>query len=176
MTIPARQRHIIVIFIVLNTFWLLMSGKWDLFHIAIGLVASGIVTWATIPILTVYGNQSGKTYYMFDLPWFKLTRYWIWLLGQIVVANFQVAKIVLDPRLPIKPQVVRIKRKFDNPVAQTTLANSIIITPGTLTIDVIDGEYTVHTLTYESAVNLQSSGDNCVFTRVGKVFSDNNGE
>ena len=62
--------------------------------------------------------------------------------------------MVIDPRLPISPQVVKIKASSVHPVDLTILANSITLTPGTLALDVHNGEITVHTLTKAGAEDL----------------------
>jgi multicomponent Na+:H+ antiporter subunit E len=68
------------------------------------------------------------------------------LLWAVVRANLALAAVVLDPRLPIDPAVVRIPAP-EGAVARALLANSITLTPGTLTLDVVDDELVVHTLT-----------------------------
>ncbi len=66
------------------------------------------------------------------------------LLWEIIKANIQVAIIVLSPRLPIKPAIVQAKTELKSDVGKMTLANSITLTPGTLTIDIIDDTYFIH--------------------------------
>jgi multicomponent Na+:H+ antiporter subunit E len=78
-----------------------------------------------------------------------------YLLAAVVRANVSMAAVVLDPRLPIDPGVVRIPAPSDR-VARALLANSITLTPGTLTVDVVDDELVVHTLTAESEAALQA--------------------
>jgi multicomponent Na+:H+ antiporter subunit E len=70
-----------------------------------------------------------------------------WLLKEIVVANIQVARLVLDPRLPIDPVVVRFNTRLSTDLARTTFANSITLTPGPVTLDVEGSELVVHALT-----------------------------
>ncbi len=67
--------------------------------------------------------------------------YMVWA---IVKANLDVARRVVDPRLPINPGIVRVKTRLTHPVARTALANSITLTPGTLTVDMCDDELCIH--------------------------------
>ena len=76
------------------------------------------------------------------------------LLWEVTKANLSIARVILDPRLPIDPSVVRFRAAVWGGLPITTLANSITLTPGTLTIDVGDQEYLVHTLTTDSREDL----------------------
>lgn len=75
------------------------------------------------------------------------------LLAAVVRANLSLAAVVLDPRLPIDPAVVRIPAP-EGTLARALLANSITLTPGTVTVDVTDDELVVHTLTADSRAEL----------------------
>lgn len=86
----------------------------------------------------------------------RLFGYWTWLAVEVVKSSLQVARIVLHPRLPISPQVVDIKATAGHPVDQVLLANSITLTPGTLSLDVYNGIIKVHALTEEGADDLMS--------------------
>jgi multicomponent Na+:H+ antiporter subunit E len=76
------------------------------------------------------------------LFWFIV--YLIYLLFHVVIANLDVAYRVLHPEMPIKPGIVKFKTSLKSDLAKTVLANSITLTPGTLTIDIIDDYYYVH--------------------------------
>jgi multicomponent Na+:H+ antiporter subunit E len=75
------------------------------------------------------------------------------LLFAVVRANLSLAAVVLDPRLPIDPSMVRIPAP-EGALARALLANSITLTPGTLTVDVTDDELVVHALTTDSRAEL----------------------
>jgi multicomponent Na+:H+ antiporter subunit E len=81
----------------------------------------------------------------------SLFGYWAWLAKQVVRSSIEVARIVIDPRLPISPQVFEIKATATHPVDLAMLANSITLTPGTLALDVHDGVILVHSLTKSGA-------------------------
>lgn len=83
-------------------------------------------------------------------------RYLPWLLWQIVKANFAVARLILDPRLPIQPHLIEIETRQRTDLARAVFANSITLTPGTVTVDTDDAHFTVHALTRAAAEDLQS--------------------
>ncbi len=75
-------------------------------------------------------------------------------MWQIVIANIDVARRVLSPSLPISPTLIRVKASQSTDLGQAIYANSITLTPGTISIDVEDGEILVHALTREGAQSL----------------------
>ena len=84
----------------------------------------------------------------------RLFGYWVWLAREVVRSSMEVARVIIDPRLPISPQVVNIKASVDHPVDQTILGNSITLTPGTLALDVHANVIKVHCLTRAGAEEL----------------------
>ncbi|MDP1718034.1 MAG: Na+/H+ antiporter subunit E, partial [Burkholderiales bacterium] len=74
----------------------------------------------------------------------------------IVKSAWDVSKIILNPRLPISPTLIRVKTTQKTAVGVVTYANSITLTPGTISVDVKQGEILVHALTCEGAAGLQS--------------------
>ena len=76
------------------------------------------------------------------------------LLKEIVLSNIAVARVILDPRLPIHPRILRVEASQKTDVGRVTYANSITLTPGTVTLDVRDGKLLVHALTTGSAEGL----------------------
>lgn len=125
----------LVLFIVTFILWLLLTHT---------LRTQFVITGVIVSLLTafLFGN-------MFVKNWnkvFQIKRY-LWFLWYLVIfiwecikANFDVAYRVLHPALPIKPGIVKAKVKLKTDIARTILANSITMTPGTLSVDII-GEY-----------------------------------
>ncbi len=79
------------------------------------------------------------------------------LLKEVLMANIHVAKIVLTPKLDIDPVVVNFKTKLKTEKTKAMLANSITLTPGTITMLLEGNVYTVHCLKKEFAKNLENS-------------------
>ena len=79
-----------------------------------------------------------------------------WLLWEIAKANWDVARIILKPSLPIKPRLMRIRASQKTDLAKVIYANSITLTPGTITLDVRDDKFLVHALSDEAAADLDT--------------------
>lgn len=88
----------------------------------------------------------------------RMAIYTPYLFKEIAVANLQIAYVVLHPDLPIDPEVVELKAAVWGDSAVTTLANSITLTPGTLTVSVTDRAFTIHSLTAGSRADLFDGG------------------
>jgi multicomponent Na+:H+ antiporter subunit E len=133
-------------------FWILLSGLLDAKHLGIGLVATiavALLGRKMAVIGTLHDGAEKKAIHLGRIPWPSIALYSVWLLRAIAAANWQVARIVLDPRLPIDPGLVRIPTRVRSDVGITLLANSITITPGTITVEAAEDdkpELIVHAL------------------------------
>jgi multicomponent Na+:H+ antiporter subunit E len=81
--------------------------------------------------------------------------YWFWLGGEIVKANIDVCRRILDPRLPISPRMIKVHATQQTELGRVTYANSITLVPGTVTVSVEGDMFTVHALTRETAEDLE---------------------
>ncbi|MGQ3684954.1 MAG: Na+/H+ antiporter subunit E [Candidatus Loosdrechtia sp.] len=143
-------RHSIFLFICLFVFWLMLSGKFNAMFITIGALTSAGITWITLPFMKIPSadeKNGKKAYYAFDLHPVRFFGYMFWLIKEVFIANIKVALILINPRLPIDPQMVTIEIKMDNPIAHVVLANSFILTPGTFTVSVENNRYLLHIIT-----------------------------
>jgi multicomponent Na+:H+ antiporter subunit E len=138
----------LAVFVILFGFWLLLSGHYDLLHLSLGLICSLLVAFVSHDLLIE--NISGSKR-------FKKTRRFVsyvpWLIYQIVIANLHVAYLILKPSA-IDPRIVRFKTKLKSEFSMVTLGNSITLTPGTITMDIVDGEFFVHALSKKVADDL----------------------
>lgn len=168
-----QGRPFLITFSALLAFWLVLSGHWDPLHVAYGAVSAALVTFFTRDlgrIGTRVDARGGRVpVFTFSLPWPRFLAYLPWLLGQIVLANLQVAAVILRPRLPIEPAVVRFRSRLRGDLARTTLGNSITLTPGTITVDVDGEEFVVHALTREAARQIL---DRTMERRIARVFGE----
>jgi multicomponent Na+:H+ antiporter subunit E len=128
--------------------WLLWSGLYTPLLISLGVLSSLLVLLLSHRMGFVESNLYSPRLFARLLP------FWGWLAGQLVRANLDVARIVLSPRLPISPTVIRLDALSTDPVGQAILGNAITLTPGTVTIDDHDGSLFVHSLTREGALAL----------------------
>lgn len=136
--------------LVLYAFWLLLSGFFTAFLMAAG-AASAIAVVAFARRMEIVDHEGHPIH----LGWSALT-YWPWLVVEIVKSAWDVSKIILDPRLPVSPTLIRVKTSQKTEVGVVVYANSITLTPGTISVDVSHGEILVHALTREGAAGLQS--------------------
>ncbi|WP_207592532.1 monovalent cation/H+ antiporter subunit E [Halomontanus rarus] len=136
-------------------FYLVLGGFGD---VMFDLVTGGVTA------LLVAGVLSRITFEQTPQPTRVVTTAWRWLLyvpyllWKIVTANVQIAYVVLHPSLPIDPTMERFEAGVWGGTATTTLANSITLTPGTLTVDVRNREFVVHSLTSGSREDLLDGG------------------
>jgi multicomponent Na+:H+ antiporter subunit E len=88
--------------------------------------------------------------------WGRVLKYGAWLAWEVVVSAVQVASVVLHPKMPIAPRLLRFQASLPHTLARLTLANSITLTPGTVTLEVDADEFVVHALTPASAAGLDA--------------------
>ncbi len=159
------------LFLVLFGFWVVLSGKLDLFHLAAGALSAAAIAYLSCRLYAVTPPVGPRGRHpFFTTAWLRLGLYLPWLSWQIVVASVQVARIVLSPKMKITPLLFRFHHELPHNLARATLANSITLTPGTVTIDVRGDEYLVHALSDEAAEALQGSGAGNMKNRVSSVF------
>jgi multicomponent Na+:H+ antiporter subunit E len=133
--------------ILLFVFWLVLSGMFDGLHVGLGLACTAAVAALSRQMQLVgLGNGKGETHHVAETALHRQFLYSFWLLREIAIANWQVVKIVLDPRMPIDPALIRFDSSVTSDLGVTILANSITLTPGTITLEVEDGEFLIHAL------------------------------
>ncbi len=120
--------------------WLLLTWKFNLQTILVGIAFSLLVA-------LIFGKRFSQR----PIKWFEPQRYF-WLIFvympffavQCVKANLDVAYRVIHPKMPISPGIVRVKTKLKSKIGRTVLANSITMTPGTLSVDIRDEHLYIH--------------------------------
>lgn len=150
----ALMRHILGLGASLAAFWLLLSGSISFEHT--------LVLWLGVAsiILTLYlvirmDRLDGCPAQIRLGP--TLIKYWLWLGKEIGKANLDVARIILSPKMNISPRMVRVKASQQTDVGIATFANSITLTPGTVSVDIDNDEILVHAITNEMAQGLLES-------------------
>lgn len=132
-------------FVSLMAFWLIMSGYYDLIHIGYG-----VISVASVMMI----NRGLAKYAFFEddhneharLRPLQTILYLFWILGQIVIAGWNVALLILRPSLPASPAMIIFRADLPSARARMILGNSITLTPGTLTLDIEDDLFTVHSI------------------------------
>lgn len=127
----------------LGLLWVVFSGKLDLLHAAFGVFSIALVLWRTNAFV-VSRSRPEESRALAEIDPVKLATYTVWLLKEIVVANIDIAKIVLKKDMPIDPALVRFESALGTNLARVMLGNSITLTPGTLTVEIEDNVFLVH--------------------------------
>jgi multicomponent Na+:H+ antiporter subunit E len=135
----------------LFAFWLLLSGLYTPFLVLSGLGAS--IAVALFAQRMEVADREGHPVHLL----LAALAYWPWLLKEIAKAGWQVTLVILDPRLPVSPTLVRFRPSQKTSVALATHANSITLTPGTITVEAGRDEFLVHALTREGAAAVVDS-------------------
>ena len=145
--------HRALIFTLLLTTWLIFSGKFDTFHVGLGVVSSLLVTFSFGDLLFAQRKTSNRDRIR-EIT--RLPGYVLWLLWQIVLANIHVLKLALLPSGPqeIRPRIVRFRTNLNTPFARFVFAQSITLTPGTVTVDIEGDEFVIHAISREAAEGL----------------------
>lgn len=138
--------------VALFVFWALMSGMFTPFLIGLGVASVVAVTW-----LARRMEVADREGHPAHLRLVAVLMYWLWLFREIWRSGLKVARIILDPRLPVSPTIVRFQPAQQTAIGLATHANSITLTPGTLTIAANHQEFLVHALTREDATALVGS-------------------
>ncbi len=131
--------------LALLVFWLVLSGYWDnplLF--SFGVFSSSLVA------LIAWRMDAADGYgFPLALRWARLPGYLLWLLREIVRSNVKVARIILDPKLPISPIMVPFRARMSTDLCRVIYANSITLTPGTVTTGTQGEILRIHALTWQ---------------------------
>ena len=131
--------------LLLAAFWLVFSGKFDAFHLALGAASVAAVLIFNDAIRRLSPARGGpQARDRARLPVVLL--YLPWLLWQIVSSAAYVTRLILAPRERVDPRLVHFRCDLPNEVADVVLGNSITLTPGTLTLDIQDDEFVIHAL------------------------------
>lgn len=112
-------------------------------------------SWNPTGMQVIFTSKKPNDLFALRFSW-RLLGFWCWLAREVLRSSLEVARVVLDPRLPISPRAVEIESTSPHPFDQVLLGNSITLTPGTLTLDLHKGMLRVHTLTEAGASDLMS--------------------
>jgi len=137
--------------IAMFIFWILLSGEFTFILITSGVVASLITAYLSHDIFVGKADLKTETGRVF-----KFIVYIPWLLWEIILANVEIAYLVLSPKPLVDPQIVRFKNDLKTDLGIVTLAHSITLTPGTVTVDANREEFVIHAIWQKSAEGIIS--------------------
>lgn len=135
---------------VLGLLWLLLSGIFEAWLLALG--------FGSIIVIVIFCNRMDvidHEGHPIHISWRALL-FWPWLAWEITKANIDVAWVILQPKMPISPKVLKIKASQVTELGHVFYANSITLTPGTVTLRLRNGTMEVHSLTETAEKDLLS--------------------
>ncbi len=152
-------------FLILVSFWIFMSGLFDIWHFGLGLLSCALVAYMSSDLLFKKfrsGRRLRETV--------AFIAYIPWLMYQIYLANIYVVKVSLGPNLSDKifPHIIKFRTRLKSEMAVATFANSITLTPGTITVHIHDGYFYVHALDMTLADSLPGEMEE----RVAKIYGE----
>jgi multicomponent Na+:H+ antiporter subunit E len=155
----------LVTFLILTIFWVFMSGLFDTWHFGLGILSCALVAYMSSNLLFTrkITNENRK-----ELV--RLVKYLPWLLYQIYLSNIYVVKLALNPKMKnvIYPHVVKFRTTLKKDLSLFVFANSITLTPGTITVLIENDCFYVHAIDTIVADSLPGEMEE----RVGKIFGE----
>jgi multicomponent Na+:H+ antiporter subunit E len=121
-------------------FWLALSGHYTPLLLSFGVASCVLVVYLSHRMKVV--DKEGVPFHVTG----RFLLYLPWLMKEILVANIEVAKVILDPKLPISPRMVVFHGSQDTDLGRAIYANSITLTPGTITTGVEGHDFQIHAL------------------------------
>ena len=144
--------RLVSLFIALFLFWLALSGHFTPFLMGVGAGCAALCVFVARRMGAADGE--GHPHHLF----IGALTYFPWLFWEIVKSCWSVTKLIIDPRLPISPTMTRVAASQRSTVGLVTYANSITLTPGTITMAIEGNVLTVHALVREGALDLEGGG------------------
>ena len=139
----------LILFVILVCLWLLMSGHYTFLIISLGILSCGFCVYLANRAKLI--DDEGLP--LFFLP--KLLGYLIWLFKEILISNLNTAKAIISNN--IKPETFTVKASQITDVAKVTYANSITLTPGTVTTKIKNNTFEVHALNNDFGNDVRSN-------------------
>ena len=155
----------ILTFLLMFGLWIVLSGRFDPFHLCLGVIASLGISYLSSELLFERDSKLSSIFKVF----FRFLAYLPYLFYQIFIANLHVLYLAFHPRMKelIDPKIVRFQSRLKKGLSLVTLANSITLTPGTITVFVsMDGAFRVHAIDKRSREDLPGEMEE----RILKVF------
>lgn len=140
------------LFAILFGFWLIVSARFDFPSIAVGVLVTGLVFRYNLDLLFAEEELPRVSRRLIG-GLFRLTLVFI---QEVILANVEVARIVLSPKIRIEPTVATIRMPLEGNLLRTLYGNAITLTPGTLTLELDEDHILVHGLTPEHVEEIEN--------------------
>lgn len=139
LTFNSKLSRFLVNWFFMMVVWIAFTTSFATQEMLIGLVISAIISYFSIPLFTCCTLSILSPTRVFYMIYYLFVFTW-----ELIKSNLDVARRVLTPSLPINPGIVKFKTKLTTNYSKMVLANSITLTPGTLSIDIVDDTFYVH--------------------------------
>lgn len=149
---PLTYRHLAGLLLGLAALWLLLSGIETPLLSVLGGLSCVVIAWLCVR-MGIVDDETIPLHLLHRLP-----GYIVWLGREIAVANWAVAKIVARRKMPISPTLIDEDMRAKTELGQVFYANSITLTPGTITVELRDGRAQVHGITRDTAADVAAGG------------------
>ena len=144
--------------LALFVIWVLLTERYNPIHLGLGAIAS---------LGVAYLNTDLTRPPDVAIQWLQFLKYAPWLFSRILASGLHLSFLILHPKLPIAPALVRYRTKIGHEPGIVLLGNSVTLTPGTITAEASPHELIVHALDEESLQDLQSGR---LEQKVGTLF------
>lgn len=157
---PISSQFLVLKATTLFVLWVMLSGKFDLYHLGLGLILSFAVAWI---------NSGHSSFVPRFYIWGKILLYFPWLFTRILQSGLHLTKLILHPKLPIHPRLIRYESQLQERPAVVLLGNSITLTPGTITAEVNGKVLLVHAMDEASGEDVTSRR---LESKIAQVFQE----
>ena len=147
---PNLMPHTISLFVTLGAFWLLNSGHYTLLILSLGLISVALVLYIAHR-MDVVDHESQPLHLTLKIP-----GYFLWLSKEMILSNISVVKHIWLGNETISPVLTSIKANQKTDMGKVIYANSITLTPGTVAVDLVGDQITVHAISRENIEDLQA--------------------
>lgn len=155
-----------LLILLYSVFWLILSQRFTVEAVFLGLIIGVWIFGFNKGLINLKNIHISKAFRKFKY----LTQYLFVLIKEIVIANIEVAKIVLNPKSKVNPCITTYETKLTNELWRTILANSITLTPGTLTVEMVGDKLTIHCLKQEYVTDVLDSKFEKILLKVEEVI------
>lgn len=145
------MKNLVWLALLLAVFWIINSGHFDFLLLSFGVFSVALVIYVT-RLMT----RADSEYHPTVILSARLPLYVAWLVKEIVKSNIEVIRCIWQRQPAIDPQVIKVKASQQTDLFKVLYANSITMTPGTITIEIEGDEFTVHALTRASREGVES--------------------
>lgn len=136
---------------LLAIFWVINSGHFDVLLLSLGVISIALVVWLNHRMSTVSEGYEPPVILSLGLP-----LYMAWLIKEIVKSNVEVIRCIWQRKPAIEPSVIQVTASQESDLHKVLYANSITMTPGTVTMEIEGDVFTIHALTRSSRESLES--------------------